>query len=470
MKRLACTLFIALLIFSPTFAADDQLTSGAANLYHLANILGIEVSPEQVKNIVVEEAEGSYVVKFVIIGAARTVGIELQERTLNYDQLQALETPVIACLKTPLDDESDSEVDTILIADFIVVESATEKAVRVLGASRKSSRAAATFISRDHFLEHWTGQVLIPSPLSAEATQLLEDIITGTTAYNAKLKSGEVEFSITLSERIRQEKNFLERFLTWGKNFFMPSEEKEEVRYEDKGYWHITYRFDGDRHFYDVKMRKKMELNGARLPNWKEIHHQYRRLGKTLHFRANTDTAWKRHPPTPSSTFEEEFNPRWWSWPPWGFKLEKLIRIFKPINVQQVNVEGIQHNFLTLQRTDPHTTRTFEIWLNPQKASRPTLILTHRKSILKIVEARPDGKLIPLPPEEVYRLTRYTYQLAQFEPDIWFPKTVTMENSSVVGDGDKQHPPPYRRTTMQVHRAVFNIPISEKELGITPDR
>ena len=197
MKLLVCFLFIALLILSPAFAADDKLTSGAASLYHLASILGIEISREQVENIVVEEAEGSYVVKFVIIGAARTVGIELQERPLNYDQLQTLETPVIACLKTPLDDESDSEGDTILIEDFIVVESATEKAVRVLGASQKSSRAAATFISRDHFLEHWTGQVLIPSPLSAEATQLLEDIITGTAAYNVKLKSGEVEFSIT---------------------------------------------------------------------------------------------------------------------------------------------------------------------------------------------------------------------------------------------------------------------------------
>ena len=471
MKRFACSLLIALLILSPALAADDKLTSGAASLYHLASILGIEVPLEQVENTIVEKAQGPYVVNFVIIDAARKIGIELQERNFNYKELQALETPVIACLKATLDDEIDSEVDATFIADFIVVESATEKAVRVLGAPRKSSRAAATFISRDHFLEHWTGQVLIPNPaLSAEATQLLEDIITRTAAYNAKLKSGEVEFSITLSERIRQEKNFLERFLTWGKNLFMPSEEKEEVQYENKGYWHITYRFDGDRHFYDVKMRKKMELNGNPLQNWKEIHHQYRMLGKTLHFRANTDTAWKRHPLTLSSTFEEEFNPHWWSWPPWGFKLEKLIRIFKPINVQQVNVEGIPHNFLTLQRTDPHTTRIFEIWLDPQKEYRSTRILTHRKSIIKPVEERPDGKIIPLPPERVYILTGYTYQLAQFEPDIWFPKTVTMEHSSVVGDEDKQLSPAYRRTTMQVHRAVFNIPISEKELGITPDK
>ena len=233
MKRFACSLLIALLILSPALAADDKLTSGAASLYHLASILGIEVSLEQVENAVVEEAEGSYVVKFVIIGAARQIGIELSERNLNYKELQVLETPVIAYLKTAFDNENDLKTDTTVIADFIVVESATEKAVRVLGAPRKSSRAAATFISRDHFLEHWTGQVLIPNPaLSAEATQLLEDIITRTAAYNAKLKSGEVEFSITLSERIRQEKNFLERFLTWGKN--LSCHQKKRKRYSTK--------------------------------------------------------------------------------------------------------------------------------------------------------------------------------------------------------------------------------------------
>lgn len=473
MKLFVCSLFISLLIFSPAFAADDKLASGAVSLYHLASILGIEASLEQVENIVVEKARGPYILNFVIIDTARRIGIELQERDLNYDQLQALETPVIACLKTTRDDD-DSETDATIIADFIVVESATEKSVRVFGTPQKSVRAATTFISRDQFLEHWTGQVLtLRPPLSAEATQLLEDIISGTAAYNANLKSGEVEFSITLSERIRQQKkNFLERLLKWGQNLLMPSgKEKAEVQYEDQGYWHITYRFDGDRHFYDVKARKKMELNGASLPNWKEIHYQYRKFGKTLYYRANIDTEWKQQPPrTLSSTFEAQFNPRWWSWPPWGFELEKLIRVFKPINVQQVKVEGTPYTLLTLQRTDSDSTRTKEIWLDPQKAYRPTRILAHRRSVQQVFERRPDGKLVPLPREKAYRLTGQIYQLAQFEPDIWFPKTVTMENLSVVGDEDKKPPPPYRKITMQVHRAVFNIPISEEALGIIPDR
>ena len=480
MKRLACSLFIALLIFSPALAADDKLTSGAASLYHLASILGIEVSLEQVENIVVEKAQGPYVINFVIIDAARGIGIELQERNLNYDQLQALETPVIACLKTTLDD-NDSETDATVIADFIVVESATEKAVRVFGAPQKSVRAATTFISRDHFLEHWTGQVLtLRPPLSAEATQLLQDIITGTAAYNAKFKSGEVEFSITMNQAIQQRKNNLERLLTWGRNILMPPKKKEEVQYEEQGYWHITYRFDGEHHFYDVKMRKKRELNGKPLRNWHEMHFQYRVNGRTVYFRENPSTEWqqqsahKSRPPwstdIPSDVFEERFNPRRWSRPPWGSKFTRMINFYKPVDVQRVKVEEIPHYLLTLQRTDFDATHTIEIWLDPQKAYRPTRILAHQRSVLQRFIRAPDGNLTPLPEEKVYSLASHTYQLAQFSPDIWFPKTVTIEPSTVVGDEDKQPPRAYRRTTMQVHRAVFNIPISEKELGITPDR
>ena len=472
MKLFVCSLFITLLILSPVFAVDDNLASGATSLYHLASMLGIEVSLKQVENIVVQKAQGPYVVKFVIIDVASRIGIELQELDLNYKELQALETPVIACLKAAFDDENPSEVDAIAVDDFVVVESAAEESVRVFGVPGKSSQA--TFIARDHFLKHWTGQVLtLRPPLSAEATQLLEDIKTGTVAYNAKLKSGEVEFSITLNERIRQEKkNFFERFFA--------SEEKAEVEYEEQGYWYITYRFDGDRHFYDIKMRKKRELNGKPLQNWHGMHFQYRMDGRTLYFREKPDTEWqqqsthKGRPPwgvdIPSDIFEAEFNPRWWSWPPWGFKLTHLIRIFKPISVQQVNVEGAPHYFLTLQRTEFDATRTTEIWLDPQKAYRPIRILAHRRSVSQaFIEEKP-GELTPLPPEKVHALTSYTHEFAQFEPGIWFPKTVTVENSSVVDDEDKQPAPAYRRTTMQVHRAVFNIPISEEALGITSDR
>lgn len=480
MKLFVCSLFITLLILSQAFAADHKITSSAVSLYHLASMLGIEVSLKQVENIVVERAQGPYVVKFVIIDAASRIGIELQERDLNYNQLQALETPVIACLKTAFDDEDPSEVDAIAVDDFVVVESATEASVRMFGMPGKSSQA--TFITRDRFLKYWTGAVLTSRPpLPAESAQLLEDIISGTTAYNAKFKSGEVEFSITLSEPIRQEKNFLERFLTWGRKLLKRQEkEQEEIQYEEQGYWYITYRFDGDRHFYDVKMRKKRELNGKPLRNWHGRHFQYRTDGRVLYFREKPDTEWqqqarhKARPPwgqdIPSDVFEEQFNPRRWSRPPWGSTFTRMINFYKPVDVQRVNVERVPHYLLTLQRTDFDATRTIEIWLAPQKAYRPTQILAHRRSLTSVFIEGRDGKVRPLPREKTYHLTSYTYQFAQFEPSIWFPKTVTVENSSVVGDEDKQSPQVHRKTTMQVHRAVFNIPISEEELGITSDR
>ena len=478
MNLFVYSLFITLLVLPPVLAADDTLASGAASLYHLASLLGIEVSLEEVENTVVQKAQGPYVVNFVIIDTARDIDIELQERDLNYDQLQALETPVIVCLKAAFDAEIPSEIDTTAAADFIVVESATEKSVRVFGASQKSSRAASTLISRALFFEHWTGQVLtLTPPLSTEAIQLLEDIKTGTAAYNAKLKSGEIEFSITLSERIRPKEHFLDNF-PWLMNI-LKVKKKEEVRCEDVGYWHITYRFDGDHHFYDVKMRKKVELSGSPLRNWHESHLQYQMERKTLYFREKPGTEWqqqslhKRRPAfgrnMPSDVFEEKFNPRWWSWPPWGFKLENLISVFKPINVQQVNVEGILYTHLTLHRTDSHLTRTSEIWLDPEKDYRPTRLLEHERAVLERFIQRRDGKLEPLPREKEYRLTSYTHQLVQFEPNIWFPKIVTMKYLSVVGDEDKQ-PRPFRKIIMEVHRAVFNIPITEKDLGITSDR
>lgn len=476
MKRFACSFLIGLFILSSAFAMGQKITSGTVSLYHLARILEIEVSLKHVENIVAQRAQGPYVAKFVIVDVASRIGIELQERSLTYEALQALETPVIAYLKASFDDENPSETDTTAIEDFIVVESATEESVRVFGMPQKSSQA--TFIDRDRFLEYWTGQVLTRRPpLSAEATQLLEDIKAGTAAYNAKLKSGEVEFSITLNQRIRQqEKNFFEHFLGW----VMPSEEKEEVRYEEQGFWYITYRFDGDRHFYDIKMRKKRELNGKPLRDWHGMHFQYRMDGKTLYFREKPDTEWQqqsRHkmgPPwgkeIPSDVFEAEFNPRWWSWPPWGFKLANLIRTFKPISVQQVNVEGVPHAFLTLQRTDFDSIRTTEIWLDPQKAYRPTRILAHDLSLPEVFIRSRDGELRPRPREESHDLTTYTHQFAQFEPNIWFPKTVTVESLSGGGDEDKQPAPAHRKTIMQVHRAVFNIPILEKALGLTSDR
>ena len=105
------------------------------------------------------------------------------------------------------------------------------------------------------FLELWTGQTLKPLyVLTPEATQLLAHIKTGTEAYKAKLKSGVLEFSITLSQATN--KPLPADTVTYMENGH---------KYEETGYWHIIYQFDGARHFYDVKARNKMEFHGHSL-------------------------------------------------------------------------------------------------------------------------------------------------------------------------------------------------------------
>ena len=65
---------------------------------------------------------------------------------------------------------------------------------------------------------------------------------------------------------------------------------------------------------------------------------------------------------------------------------------------------------------------------------------------------------------EMSERDHYIYQLAQFEPGIWFPQTATLERIVDSEANQQQAQLPYRKITMQVHRAIFNIPIDEKDL------
>ena len=255
MKRFACSLLIALLIPAPAFAVNDSLTSGTVSLHHFANTLGFEVSLEQVENILTQKAQEDRILDSVtLINAAKELGLELQVQNLTYKHLQLLETPVIVPLKKAFDDENPSANSTT-IGLFIVVEEATEKWVRIFGTPQNSARGAATVVPRDRFLELWTRQTLKPLyVLTPEATQLLAHIKTGTEAYKAKLKSGVIEFSITLSQATN--KPLPADTVTYMENGH---------QYEETGYWHITYRFDGARRLYDVKARYKMEFHGHSL-------------------------------------------------------------------------------------------------------------------------------------------------------------------------------------------------------------
>ena len=325
------------------------------------------------------------------------------------------------------------------------------------------------------------------TPLSDEATQLLEHIKTKVTEYNAQFKSGEIEFSITLHQKIPQRTDIFENLLGWFQNILTrtPKEEKAPS-YEENGVWRIIYRFDGEREFYDVKARKKMELNGEPLPDWQEAHYQYLTDGKTLYIRKQTDSGWKRHllQSKASQHFENEFNPRWWGWPPEGLTFGRFIRGYDPVDIKTVKINDTPYHYLRLykkarQGTDKSWTR--EIWTHPQKDYHATRVIQYARLATEIDR---QGTL-----REAFFLTRTTYQVTQYEPGIWFPKTVTQEDfngglmEEILPDTPESEYPvimsealipqsfreekltwPWRKVTVQVHRAAFNIPIAEEDL------
>lgn len=159
MKILITSLLILLLILSPVFAAEDKQTSDVTSLYHLANILGVEVSLAQIEDTFKNADEHRLDDFEDIIDAAKVIGLELQERSLNYEQLLAFKTPVIAYLRTTFDDRDASEVDATA-GYFIVVEYTNKKWARLFDTPSKFLYQAATVVSRDHLLDLWTGRVL----------------------------------------------------------------------------------------------------------------------------------------------------------------------------------------------------------------------------------------------------------------------------------------------------------------------
>lgn len=171
MKVLVISLLIVLLVVPPAFAAEDKPTSDVTSLYHLANILGIQVSLVQVENTLIQKDEGHHDTDFAnLIDAAKEVGLELQERNLNYEELREFKTPVIAHLKTTFEDENPANADPTA-GHFIVVEYANKKWARFFDTPNRFLYQAATVVSRDRFLDLWTGRVLTLSESQRQQRQ-----------------------------------------------------------------------------------------------------------------------------------------------------------------------------------------------------------------------------------------------------------------------------------------------------------
>lgn len=160
MKALVISLLIVLLVHPLAFAAEDKQTSDVTSLYHLANILGIQVSLAQIENTFIQKTEGHHDTDFAnLIDAAKEIGLELREHDLTYKELREFKTPVIAHLKTTFEDENPANADPTT-EHFIVVESANKKWARLFDIPSRLLYQAATVVSRDRLLDLWTGRVL----------------------------------------------------------------------------------------------------------------------------------------------------------------------------------------------------------------------------------------------------------------------------------------------------------------------
>ena len=176
MKVLVIALLIVLLVHPLAFAAEDKQTSDVTSLYHLANILGIQVSLADIENTLIEQAAEHHTVDFAnLIDAAKEIGLELQESNLSYEELRKFKTPIIAHLKTTFEDEPPAKADAI-VGHFIVVEYANKKWVRLFDTPGRFLYQAATVVSRDRFLDRWTGRVLTLSESQRQQRQPVLDV------------------------------------------------------------------------------------------------------------------------------------------------------------------------------------------------------------------------------------------------------------------------------------------------------
>ncbi len=358
--------------------------------------------------------------------------------------------------------------------------------------------------------------------LSTQETRLLEQLKTEIAAYHTKIKSGEIEFSVTVSRIPPPEtKPFFVELFEGVRDSFRDKKEKDVnalPTYEETGHWHIIYRFNGETEFFDVKAHLKRDINGGvivtRTENgglrhdiWRETHYQFLRHRKqTLYIREGTKwrlyDQWQQSLPVwiPTDVFDKCFNPHWWHL---GHDepLDTFIDRHKITEVKRVENNGVPHVYLQLYHTEEEDMNlpvsratTHEIWMHPQAGIYPKRILIANRRAqlqpeLEIVEnffgpaqAKPvPGKYYYL---ETIGFQSLTSEIAEYEPGIFFSKTVTEEYygensmSEIFPDRPNSEYPvimheallpelfrkeyqkaPRLKRVMNVHRAVFNIPM-----------
>ena len=159
-------IWLLFLLLLPSFVDADTPptpTCGAASIYNLARILGIEVELAGTDDALKQQNGERLVNNFKeLVATAKDIGIELQGVKLTYKHLQELDTPIIAHLKTTFEDDNPSDVGSST-GHFIVVEHATNKWVRIFDTPKESLYDTVAVVSRDRFLDLWTMRALVLS-------------------------------------------------------------------------------------------------------------------------------------------------------------------------------------------------------------------------------------------------------------------------------------------------------------------
>ncbi len=351
-------------------------------------------------------------------------------------------------------------------------------------------------------------------PLSIQQTQLLEELITEAKEYTDKIINGEIEFSVTLYMKSPSEpENFFKAVWESVGNRLTAQHEKQknsEQTYDSEGKWDITYRFDKDFEFFDIKAVKNREMDRWLItilsPNGQitkadryRTHDQFLRHKKqTLYIRVGAQwkpySQWLLSQPATTDVpdFYERYNPFWWQF---GYptNFDTFIQKHNPTVVKMVNMNGIPQVYLQVYQTgqvqSTSRARTIELLMHPNTGIHPKRILIgyRRASMEPEVEENWFATPTPIPGKFTYAesvgYSRITSELAQYEPGIWFPKTVTEEKlsgaclSKLFPELPRSEYPvimkeellpdwfieelqgnPYWKRVMTVHRAAFNIP------------
>lgn len=283
-----------------------------------------------------------------------------------------------------------------------------------------------------------------------ETFVLLEHFNAAVAARKAELKSGIVDFTLTLSK--------------------MKTPFSKNPVYEERVKWHVTYRFSDQQQFYQIQERVKVKPGWLQRPKWKESkRYKFQVNGSEENGRVNRGDGWQwttRHP----IELHHYNSPLRWNW---DTNLTRMTQLFGHIvDAKSVVAERQPVEYLKFEDWRADKIETTELWFSPKKSHRTTKVLQQTRFINKdpndrtsvpSVEPLAEAQLSPQMSQ-----FRYTCQLAQFEPGVWYPQTAT-EMREVI-DAENLHFLIGEKLTLQVHSATFNIPIAVKDLLLLPDR